>query len=573
MINPKKWNAGIGQSLRVALVCSAAAIVASCSDSETTEGGGQGPTVVQAAPPAGSPPPNSDFISFTNVTTAAGIQFVHGYKNPAGGPEEGFSGGVAAGDYDGDGDVDLFVVRGDIGQNLLYRNDGGNTFTEVANQAGVAFTISASETSRQSGPTFADMDGDGDLDLFIGGFAGDPSFIFQNNGNGTFTDVTAGSGIDQMGALNTVSAAFGDYDLDGDLDMFLSHWGTFREVGNPGDTEHLWENVSTAGKIEFRSVSVASGIAASIIVDTPTGMKGTDHDYTFTPTFVDINGDRYPDILSVADFNGTQLFMNNTDGTFTNVTDDEVFIDRAGMGSAVGDYDNDGDMDWFVSSIYSMEIGQDVGNRLYRNDNGIFQDATPGSGVIDGAWGWGSCFADFDLDGNLDIYHTNGWNDNVDATGFERDDARLFLSNGDGTFTERAGGTGLVDMEQGRGVVCDDFDQDGDVDIFVVHRDPTNSAFLFQNETSGENYLSIALEGVGKNTEAAGAVISITDGGIMQTRYVMIGSNFTSQNSTRQYFGLGSIQNVDEVRVTWPDGTQLVQQNVAANQHLDLPRP
>ena len=150
-----------------------------------------------------------------------------------------FAGGVAAGDYDNDGDIDLFVVRGNRGgSNLLYRNDGDNTFTDVAGAAGVALT-NVTAAFRHSGPMFADMDGDGDLDLFIGGVQGDPSFLFQNNGDGTFTDVTAGSGLDLIAAEQNISAAFGDYDLDGDLDMALAHWGTARSNANPGDCTPL----------------------------------------------------------------------------------------------------------------------------------------------------------------------------------------------------------------------------------------------------------------------------------------------------------------------------------------------
>ena len=171
---------------------------------------------------------------FTDATDSSGIFYQHGYSLPTGTDVEWFAGGVAAGDYDADGDVDLFVVRGDAGPNQLYRNSGTGTFSEVAAQAGLAYTKSATENDRLSGPTFADMDGDGYLDLFIGGFEGSPSYLYRNNGDGTFSDVSQASGIRSMQAENTISAAFGDYDKDGDVDMFLSHWGnatTFRQPG------------------------------------------------------------------------------------------------------------------------------------------------------------------------------------------------------------------------------------------------------------------------------------------------------------------------------------------------------
>jgi hypothetical protein len=154
---------------------------------------------------------------------------------------------------------------------------------------------------------FADMDGDRDLDLFIGGIFGDPSFIYANNGNGTFTDVTAGSGIDGMGAEHSVSAAFGDYDLDGDLDMFIAHWGTDRDPDLPGDTENLWRNDSSSGVIRFTSVSVPAGISPSVIGKADPLRHNPDDDFTLTPTFARIDSDLYPDILSVAEYNRTQL--------------------------------------------------------------------------------------------------------------------------------------------------------------------------------------------------------------------------------------------------------------------------
>ena len=210
----------------------------------TILGGGLLFACVSASSERAGPQQINDEKQFERIMTAeSGIGFQHGYENPtAYSMPEMFAGGAAAGDYDNDGDIDLFIVRGDMGPNLLYSNRGDGSFIEVAEHAGVAYTKSpaGSQNYRHSGPTFADLDGDADLDLFIGGIEGDPSKIYRNNGDGTFSDVTAGSGIDNMGARYTISAAFGDYDLDGDLDMFLSHWGTPRTVGNPGRTEHLW---------------------------------------------------------------------------------------------------------------------------------------------------------------------------------------------------------------------------------------------------------------------------------------------------------------------------------------------
>jgi hypothetical protein len=548
------------------LLLSTALVVTSCGGG----GGGGGNT-----PPVTPSPPPPPAEQFANISAASGISFSVEYTENPGDIRDVtlFAGGAASGDYDNDGDIDLFVLRGDTGSNLLYRNDGNNTFTDVAEIAGLAFTRSATENWRHSGPAFADMDGDGDLDLFLGGVQTDPSLIFKNNGNGTFSDVTAGSGLDLMIATQTVSAAFGDYDLDGDVDMFLAHWGVQRSEINPGDTEHLWRNESTPAQIQFVSVSEAAGISPSIITLPDPEVLIDGIDYSFAPSFVHLNDDLYPDVVLSADVNSSMIFMNNTDGTFTNATDVDVILDANGMGSAVGDYDNDGDNDWFVTSIYrDSDPLVENGNRLYRNDNGVFVDVTDTAGVADGGWGWAACMSDLDNDGDLDLYHTNGWPETMIGD-FTSDVSRAFMSNGDGTFTNRATEMGLDDRSQGRGAVCADFDQDGDLDIFLWGNEGPNSGILFRNDVSGNNYLVVKLNGLAPNTAAAGARIRATVGAVTQQRDLSIGSNYVSQNPMEQHFGLGSASQVDQLTITWPDGKQSDLGIVPANQRLVVDHP
>ena len=338
-------------------------------------------------------------------------------------------------------------MRGDGGPNLLYRNTGNLVFEEAAAEAGVAFTKSAVENYRHSSPAFADLDGDNDLDLLLPGLDGDPTLLFANNG----------------------------------------------------------------------------------------------------------------------------------DGTFSNVTDYDVIIDGNGMGSAVGDFDGDGDLDWFVSSIRA--VGEDVpshlsrvGNRLYRNDEGTFADVTAEAGVADGGWGWGSCFLDFENDGDLDIYHTNGWQEWDEFGGFNTDTSKAFVSNGDGTFTESAEELGLDDPEQGRGIVCADFDNDGDTDILQLHMHADNAATLWMNQATN-NWLSVRLRGAAPNTQAIGARIVASIAGDDHLREVTLGSNFASHNPTDQLFGLGSMAQVDTLTVEWPDGEPTVMQSLAVNQELVIDHP
>ena len=522
------------------------------------------------------------------MTAASNIAYQVGHTRPSLVREqravtESTFGGAAAGDCDKDGDIDLFITYGNTGgpdggggPNRLYLNQlaehgNGLLFEDIAEEAGVANTRpDGKNNDRHSGPAFADMDGDGDLDLFLGGLHDDPSKIYENQGNCLFTDVTSNSpDIESMLASHTISAGFGDYDLDGDLDMFLTHWATRDTVygvyvdGNVEllETDHLWRNESDESGIRFVNVSEETGIS-----DLSWSTRALDFyvwpqdaDFTFTATFARINDDPWPDIAIAADFGTTQLAINNGNGTFRSL--DNPILDNAqfGMGAALGDIDNDGDLDWFVTSILgpgdeSLDL-EPWGNRLYVNDGSRFIDDTARLGVADGSWGWGACFLDIDNDADLDIYHTNGWSEPyLGHQVWQTPAARAFLMNEEGTYTDEADALGLAEMTSGRGVVCADFDHDGDTDILELTDAAPNSARLWDNRTAaaGRHFLRVKLEGQPPNTEAAGARIFARIGDTRQMREIMIGSNYTSQNPTVQIFGLDSSTTVDELLVEWP---------------------
>ncbi|TQV84677.1 CRTAC1 family protein [Exilibacterium tricleocarpae] len=488
-------------------------------------------------------------FSFTDMSADTGLMHAWGIENPtANSMPEMFAGGVGAGDFDNDGLTDLYFAAGDTEANRLFRNQGDNRFVEI--------TGIDSLVMKGSGPIFCDFDGDGLEDIFVGGVEGDPNYLLQNAGNDTFNDVTATSGL-TVTVANTISAACGDYDLDGDLDLALAHWGAQKQA----DTQHIWENTSGGGAITFASASVATGIAATIVGESQNGVLGDDDiDYSFTPTFADLNNDGFPDLAMVSDFSQTQVFLNNQDGTFRNVTND-VIKDRNGMGSAIGDIDNDGDLDWFVTAIFNVTDGGNVlsiGNRLYKNlGNGEFTDVTvTPAGVDRGGWGWAACMADFDNDGLLDLFHTNGWDNEADGDNYETDQVRLFLAEGDGSYREVASRVGLDDTGHGRGVVCADFDVDGDVDILITNNNPDgqNSVVYYRNdsEDSDNHYLGVRLNGIDPNRAAVGARIYITLGQETQMREVMLGGNYASNNPVEQHFGLGQAATIDQVRVVWP---------------------
>ncbi len=531
-------------------------------------GGGYSGAAPSPPPPEVAPPGGSGFVpqtTFADITALTGINHVFSLANPdATSDPAQMGGGLAAADFDRDGDIDLYLVGGDGARNGFYRNDGNNQFTDIA----ASLRLDALHLG--SGPAFADIDGDGDLDLFVGAVEGDPVYLFRNDGS-LFTDVTQISGI-SVSASNTISATFADYDQDGDLDLFLTHWG------NPPqpDTENLWQN---NGDGTFTSASVQSGIADQIIGPTA-GLSGF-FEYSFAAIFSDIDGDRDPDLLISSDFRTSKVFRNLGDGTFLDITDREVVLDRNGMGNAVGDYDNDGDMDWFVSSIIESDAQGDpnIGNRLYRNlGDGAFEDVTDAAGVADGGWGWGSCMEDFDNDGDLDIFHVNGWVqvDPRDAGGpndYTFDQVRYFESQGDGTFVQAASAAGLIDTGQGRGLACFDSDRDGDLDIVITNNQEVKSTVFYRNELAQNNhYLTISLSGNGLNTAGVGGRIEVTAGNITQVREVRCGNNFASQSPAEAHFGLGAVQSVD-ISVLWPDGSQSNLVGVAADQFLTISQP
>jgi len=500
---------------------------------------------------------------FTDVTAAAGLSYVHGYTGDVDfrGSAE-LAGGVAAGDYDGDGWVDLYVVRGDIGPNLLFHNRGDGTFEEVGAAAGVALT-----GVRSSGPLFADLDGDGRLDLFVGGVDGTPVSVFRNAGDGTFIDVTATSGIVIPAGRDTFGATAADYDRDGDLDLFLTHWRSSFFTNGDVSSAHLWRNDGTGS---FTDVTLAAGIVP---------LDPSDNFNSFTANFADIDGDRWPDLLVTGDFFTSRIYRNNRNGTFSLATDRTVITDGNGMGAAIGDYDGDGDLDWFVSSIWDpngVTAGNwDVsGNRLYRNrGDGTFEDATDAAGVREGYWGWGSTFEDFDNDGTLDLYHVNGFGDPgaPETEEFIADPARLFVNDGDGTFRERAAELGVADTGEGRGVVAFDYDHDGDLDIFI--HNSQGPGRLYRNDGgNARRWLDVVLRGRAPNTQGIGARVTVTAGGRSQIREVRAGSNFESQDPAEVHFGVGRVRRVS-VDVVWLDGTHSVRENTPTNRRLVLDQP
>jgi len=509
------------------------------------------------------PPASAAPGQFTEISAAAGIDFIHGFHKVRGSVQR-VTGGVACADFDRDGFPDLYIISGDREGNVLYRNKGNGTFEDVSDKSGARLRGGA-----WCGATFADLNSDGFLDLFIAGVVDTPPCILINQQDGTFKDATPGSGLDNV-KTDSFCVAFGDYDLDGDLDMFLTQWQVARTQTEK--TQHLWRNNGSAG---FTDVSAETGVSAAF-------SSGKDNftDLSFTPNFADTNNDGYPDLLITGDV-GTNLSLRNVDfgggkRGFLNITNAVLSSDHA-AGAAIGDYDNDGNLDWFVSGVYRAAgsvAGPLTGNRLYRNTgDGTFQDMTDVAGVRDGGWGWAASFADLDNDSNLDIIQINGFGTSPVSSfnEFYRDPARIFMSNGDGTFEDKAASLRFDEFGLGRGVVCFDFDRDGDLDIFVANS--LGAPRLWRNDLRVVgNYLCVALTYAPGNPRGIGARIKISAGGKTQIREIRGGCHYVSQNPAEAHFGIGSASVIDTVEVTWPDGSKSTQTAVEPNKLLRISR-
>jgi hypothetical protein len=492
--------------------------------------------------------------SFTDVTEAAGLSVAHVDLGPAYDLVRFKTGGAAAGDYDGDGWLDLYLIGGDAGRNYLFRNRGDGTFEERAEAAGVALA----GVRDGAGPSFVDFDGDGRLDLLVLGVYGTQPSLFRNLGDGTFADVSGRAGLRMRPTTHTFSATFGDYDRDGDLDIFLTHWFT----DMPASAEYLWRN---DGDGTFTDVSAAARIPVFVNPHLPPHLFPPNLCMSQAAAFADIDGDGWPDLLVASDYETTRVLRNARDGTFADATTADI-SDQNGTGLAVGDYDGDGDLDWFVTGIFDGLFL--TGNRLYRNrGDGTFDDVTTAAGVRNGEWGYAATFADLDNDGHLDIFHTNGWE--VIQPRYHDDPTRLFVANGDGTFTERALELGIVDWDQGRGVIAFDYDRDGDLDLLVANNHGPYR--LFRNDGGNErSHLTVRLRGRAPNTEAIGARVYVTAAGRTQMREVRAGNSYESADPAEAHFGLGAAAAVDEVRVVWPDQRVSVVGRVAARRLLVL---
>ena len=486
------------------------------------------------------------------------------------------TGGAAAGDFDGDGWIDLYVTRLEA-PGILYRNVDGTHFEDVTEQQGLGFGPGS------NGAGWGDVDNDGDLDLYVTSILDARHYLFINEGDGFVEQgLERGAAIPTEHVHQGFSVAFGDYDLDGYLDIHTTEWLCdlpVEEQAKRPSHARLLRNRGAQQPGYFEDVTQEAG------VDMLAGPRPSR--FSFASTFADMDQDGWPDLLVASDFGTSRLFWNQGDGRFVDGTEAAgVGGDENGMGLAVGDVNSDGLPDWFISSIYDPEDAcaaggtcgwGTTGNRLYINNGGrTFSDSTTLWGVEDGGWGWGCAFIDFDNDADLDLVMTNGMDYPLrEALPFHSDPLRLW-HNGQGAMMERAAELGLASKADGKGVLVFDWNADGDLDLFVVNHEGT--PHLFDNLRGLErDFLRVQLTGTRSNPSGIGAWVTVQarEGGPLVTRGIHAGSHFLGQSEAVAHFGLGGPDEepVHRVEVRWPSGVRTDLADVPRNQTLRLGEP
>jgi hypothetical protein len=519
-------------------------------------------------------------VQFTDVAAEAGITFRH--QNGAS-PEkhmfETFGSGVGVIDFDNDGWPDLFFANGaDLGHggrspgNALYRNLGNGKFEDVTAKAGAA-----GNGMFATGVTVGDYDNDGFLDIYLTGYGGNQ--LFHNNGDGTFTDVTAKAGVGGGGWSS--SAAWVDYDRDGYLDLFVARYVDYdiqhapycgyqkpgyRMYCDPqqfdGTTALLYHNNRDG---TFTEVARKAGVA------NPAG-KG------LGVAIGDIDGDGWPDIFVANDGVRNFLYRNKGNGAFDDIAYGAgVGFDMNGktlngMGAEIADLDGDGRPDIFFTA-FSRQY-----NPFFRNlGKLLFEDATLKAGLPSSVetLGFGTKVFDFDNDGNLDIYVANGHvTDNVklyDPQLSYRQTDLLYRNTGGGHFRDVSAQSGPAFRIEhvGRGAAVVDFDNDGDLDIVVT--DAGGRPMLLRNDGGNRNHwIAIRARGRESNRFGIGSKVRVSSGGRTQLREINPYGSYLSTSDMRLFFGLGAEAVVSRLEIEWLSGKKQVMENVRANQILLL---
>ena len=447
----------------------------------------------------------------------------------------GSSSSVSWTDYDNDGNLDIFIANDLGGDNFLYANNGDGTFNKIT--TGPVVT----DGGASIGNTWGDFDNDGDVDLFVTNRNDENNYLYTNDGDGTFTKATAGPLVSDGGESRGQS--WGDYDGDGFLDLFV--------VNTLTQANDLYHN---EGDGSFTKITL--------------GAVTTDIGDSYGCSWIDYDNDGDLDLFvangGVVGSQNNYLYRNDGAGLFVKITDVVITNDgRATNGGSWGDYDNDGDFDLFVTNYLNQN------NSLYENNgDGTFVEITVGSIVTDQGWAQGSSWGDYDNDGYIDLIVANNGVNNF-----------LYHNNGDGSFS-RIDTEPISTYDSGGnfGVGWGDYDNDGDLDLFIADAQAGDANHLFINNGNSNSWIEFRLVGIQSNSSAIGAKVRVKapiDGAnpIWQIREISSQTGYLSQNSLDAHFGLGTANIVDSILIEWPSGIAQVFVNVATDQFLIITEP
>ena len=518
---------------------------------------------------------------FADVTSAAGLS---GWKHRMGAADKRLiidtnGSGVGLIDYDNDGWLDIYIVNGSTFDALdgkeepphaaLYHNNHDGTFTDVAAKAGVT------NDRWGFGVAIADYDNDGWPDILVTNWG--KNRLYHNNHDGTFTDVAEKAGV-TLGNWSA-GATWGDYDGDGKLDLFISGYVHFDRLNLPyektqatgfsycefrgepvmcgpknlaGEPDHLFHN---NGDGTFTDVSAKAGVGDEL-----------NRYYGLTPVFVDVNNDGKPDLVVANDSTLSYLYFNRGDGTFEDASFATGFglnedgHEVAAMGVAVGDYMNNGLLDFAISDF------SDESKLLFRNqENGGFSEVSMRSGIGKISipfLGWGDAFLDFDNDGWLDLMFVNGHiypaADRLDWGTSYAQRPLLFHNDRDGRFTEvpPVKGSGLAQVLSGRGAAFGDLFNDGKIDVIINQID--GPPVLLRNvNPDHHHWVELKLIGGPRSPrDAVGATVYLTANAMRQRQDVISGGSYVSTNDPRPHFGLGDATDAGTAEIHWPSGAK-----------------
>jgi hypothetical protein len=520
---------------------------------------------------AQSPPPVNS-IRFTDITATAGIKFVHfkGNKGISINREE-FGPGVCVADFDGDGWQDIYFVngrdlydRGILVRNALYHNNGDGSFTDVTEKAGVP------GTGYGLGCAWGDYDNDGFPDLFVTQYG--RNVLYHNNGNGTFTDVTDKAGVAGMesGSFHS-GATFFDYDRDGKLDLYVGSYvaldpdgprycniGSIRSSCPPsaykGSSDALYHN---NGDGTFTNVSRSANILQ------PQGKN-------LSVGAADYDNDGWPDLFVANDGLAAYLYHNDHGKSFREIAAPSGMAFSASgslmaaMCISLGDYDNDGWLDLYISDF------QGSSDHLWHNDgNGNFDEVSDEAGITGATHNvlsFGGGFIDYDNDGWIDLFIANGHvypeiEQASPGTRYKQVNS-VFHNDSHGKFVEVSKETGVADQipHAARGVAFADFDNDGFIDVLVANNGEAPS--LLHNGGNANHFINFKLVGTKSNRDAMGSRVHIVSGGISQIREIAGAGSYLSQSDLRANFGMGKATVVQTVEVKWPSGQTQTFHNV-----------